>query len=303
MRATDFPVWIDGKVVPPASAYVNIMTPSLHYGWGAYEGVRFYETRNGPAAFRLRTHLARLRDSAEALGMVMPYTEPELYEACKQIVAESGLTSGYLRPLVFLAEGEMSIAAQLGSVHVAIGCWAWNSYLGDASEGLRVRTSGWVRSAPNALPPSIKSTGGYINASLARLDAMRGGDQEAIMLNSAGRVAEASAANVFVVSEEMLVTPPLSEGILPGITRDSVISMARDIGMRVIERPIAPAELRTASEVMLAGTAVELLAISTLDGIPLKRHRPVYSELRSLFDLAIRGQLQGREGWAESLVV
>lgn len=302
MSAIDYPVWIDGKVVPAESANISIMTPSLHYGWGAYEGVRFYETDHGPAAFRLGAHLTRLRRSANALSMDMPYSDRDLLEGCKRVVAESGLKSGYLRPLVFLAEGEMSVAAQLGKVRVAIGCWAWNSYLGDSSEGLRVRTSGWVRSAPNALPPSIKSTGGYVNASLARLDAVRCGDHEAIMLNTAGRVAEASAANVFVVSDGCISTPSLSEGILPGITREVVMSIINDIGMTVIERPIAPAELRTASEVMLAGTAVELLAVGRIDGVSLPSQRPVFNELRPFFDLAIRGKLQGRESWAESLV-
>lgn len=301
MSATNYPVWIDGEIIPAESAYIHIMTPSLHYGWGAYEGVRFYETREGPAAFRLYAHLARLRRSANALSMVIPFSDQDLFEACKKVVAESGLQSGYLRPLVFLEEGEMSVAAQLGKVRVAIGCWPWNSYLGDASDGLRVQTSGWARSSPNALPPSIKSTGGYINASLARLDAIRSGFQEAIMLNDAGRVAEASAANVFIVSDGKISTPPLSEGILSGITRESVMAIAQDNDMPVIERPIAPAELRTASEIMLAGTAVELLAVGNLDGRSLPSQRPLFNKLRPLFDLAIRGQLQGKESWAERL--
>jgi branched-chain amino acid aminotransferase len=216
-----------------------------------------------------------------------------------QVVSRSGLTSGYIRPIVFLREGAMSIAAQLDDVRVAIGCWPWNSYLGNAGGGIRVRTSGWTRSSPNALPPSVKSTGGYINASLARLDAIRGGDQEAILLNSAGRVAEASAANVFMVMDCELVTPPLSEGILAGITRDAIISMAWDAGIKVVERPIAPAELRCASEIMLAGTAVEWVSVGTLDGQSLNKNNPVFLELREMFDLAIEGRLPGRESWAE----
>lgn len=299
MSPTDSPVWIDGTVVEADAAHIHIMTPSLHYGWGVYEGVRFYATENGPAAFRLTAHLERLRRSAKALGMEIPFTDAELFEACKQVVRRSGLEAGYIRPLVFLREGAMSVAAQLDDVRVAIGCWAWNSYLGNSYEGIRVRTSGWVRSSPHSIPPSVKSTGGYINASLARLDAVRGGDQEAIMLNSAGRVAEASAANVFMVLDGELSTPPLSEGILPGVTRDSIISMAKDIGMPVIERPIAPSELRMASEVMLAGTAVELVSVGTLDGQALSTTKPVFSELRALFDLAITGRLSSREAWAE----
>ena len=201
--------------------------------------------------------------------------------------------------MVFLAEGAMSVAAQLDRVRVAIGCWAWPGYLGDGA--VRVRTSGWVRSSPNAIPPTVKSTGGYLNASLARLDAARGGDQEAIMLNAAGRVAEASAANVFVVSGGRLATPPLSEGILPGITRDAVLEIADDLGRPVDQRPIAPAELRTADEIILAGTAVELVAVSTVDGVSLPGRRPVFDQLRSMFDLAVRGELAGRQDWAEAL--
>jgi branched-chain amino acid aminotransferase len=279
MNATAFPVWIDGTVVEANAAHVHIMTPSLHYGWGVYEGVRFYATQNGPAAFRLTAHLERLRRSAKALGMNIPFTDAALVDACKQVVSRSGLAAGYIRPIVFLREGAMSVAAQLEDVRVAIGCWAWSSYLGSSSERIRVRTSGWTRSSPNSLPPSVKSTGGYINASLARLDAIRGGDQEAIMLNAAGRVAEASAANVFMVMEGELLTPPLSEGILPGITRDSIISMAQDIGINVIERPIAPAELRSASEIMLAGTAVEWVSVGTLDGQVLDKTNAVFVEL------------------------
>lgn len=303
MSATSFPIWIDGTVVDAAAATVHIMTPTLHYGWGAYEGVRFYDTELGPAAFRLTPHLCRLRRSAQALGMEIPFTDGQLVNACRDVVATSGLRDGYLRPLVFLAEGTMSVAAQLDQVRVAIGCWPWNSYLGDASTGIRTRTSGWVRSSPNSIPPCVKSTGGYLNASLARLDAVRGGDQEAIMLNAAGRVAEASAANVFIVSDSVLSTPPVSEGILPGITRAAVLTIAEDIGLAITERPITPAELRTADEVMLAGTAVELVAVSTVDGIPLETPRPVFDKLRSLFDLAILGQLPGRSNWAEILIV
>ncbi|OPK10984.1 hypothetical protein BZ163_07125 [Pseudomonas sp. VI4.1] len=290
---------MDGTVVEANAACVHIMTPSLHYGWGVYEGIRFYKTPNGPAAFRLTAHIERLRRSAKALGMNIPFTDAELVNACKQVVSRSGLTAGYIRPIVFLREGSMSVAAQLEDVRVAIGCWAWSSYLGNSSKRIRVRTSAWTRSSPNALPPSIKSTGGYINASLARLDAIRGGDQEAIMLNAAGRVAEASAANVFMVMGGELVTPPLSEGILAGITRDSIITIAQDMGLTVIERPIAPAELRSASEIMLAGTAIEWVSVGTLDGQILDKTNAIFLEIRARFDLAIEGSLSCREAWAE----
>lgn len=304
MDATKFPVWIDGKMADPSCAGVHIMTPSLHYGWGAYEGIRFYATEQGPAAFLLTAHLRRLRRSATALGMNIPYTEQDLAEACRRVVAASGLNAGYIRPLVFLGEGAMSVAARIHDVRVAIGCWAWDSYLGgEAEDGVRVRTSGWTRIHPNAIPPCVKSTGGYINASLARLEAVRGGDDEAIMLNGAGRVAEASAANVFVVSGGVLSTPPTHEGILPGITRQAVLEIAAESGMTTAQRPLCPAELRTADEVMLAGTAMELVPVATVDGLPVgaSGDRPVFDLLRSRFSLATTGRLPGHEDWAERL--
>lgn len=300
MDMTEYPVWLDGELVDGARATVHVLTPSLHYGWGAYEGVRFYPTSRGPAAFRLTAHLARLRRSSRALGMRLPYTDEELRQACREVVAASGLTEGYLRPLVFLAEGAMSVAAQLDDVRVAIGGWPWHGYLPES--GVSVRVSGWTRMGTSMVPPDVKSTGGYLNASLARLDAVRCGAHEAVMLNAAGRVAEASAASVFVVSDGVLATPPLSEGILPSITRECVLDIAAAEGLRVECRPVLPAELRAADEVLLAGTAVELAAVSDVDGSMLSGvSGPVFRQLRERFDLAVTGRLPGFEWWAEPL--
>ena len=304
MDVTRAPVWVDGRVLPPEESTVHLMNPSLHYGWGVYEGIRFYPAhpssgRSGPLGFQLDAHLARLRRSAQALGMVIPYTTEELVAACADLVGRSGLQNGYLRPLVMLKPGAMSVAAQLEEVSVAIGCWEWNGYLPDAEAGIRVRTSGWIRNGPAQLPPSIKSTGGYINPSLARLEAVRSGDHEAIMLNQSGRIAEASAANVFVVLDGVLTTPPPEEGILPGITRASVMELATDLGITVRERPLAPADLRIADEVMLAGTAMEVVAVSTLDGLPVGTGKPgpVYAVLRRAFEDATTGRLSDKHSW------
>lgn len=307
MDVTTCDVWVDGRIVSGADATVHVMTPSLHYGWGAYEGIRFYPADapglSGPLGFRLVEHLRRLIASARALGMHVPYGEQELVEACAELVLRSGLSAGYLRPLVMLRPGAMSVAAQLDQVQVVIGCWRWSGYLPDADRGIRVRTSGWVRTGPAQIPPSVKSTGGYLNPSLARLEAVRGGDHEAILLNSAGRVAEASAANVFVVRDGVLVTPPIEEGILPGITRDSLLHLAADLGIPTQQRPLAPAELRTADEVLLAGTAMEVVAVTTVDGMPVGEGRPgpVYARLRAAFDDAVAGRLPGRRDWVTDL--
>jgi branched-chain amino acid aminotransferase len=300
-------VWVDGRIVAAADAHTPLMGPSLHYGWGAYEGIRFYPSRNpdrpGPLCFRLGEHVHRLISSARALGMRVPYGHAELVAACAEIAVHSRLPSGYLRPLVMLAPGAMSVAAQLGHVQVAIGCWAWSGYLPDADAGIRVRTSGWVRSGPAQLPPTVKCTGGYVNPSLARLEAVRSGDHEAILLNQAGRIAEASAANVFGLLDGTLVTPPVSEGILPGITRDAVLAMAGDLGIPAVERPLAPAELRVADEVMLTGTAMEVVAVTTLDGMPIGDGAPgpVFAKLRATFDDAVAGVLPGRLDWTTDL--
>lgn len=307
MDVTGGDVWIDGRVVAGAEATVHLMNPSLHYGWGAYEGIRYYSADpagglSGPLGFRVDEHLRRLRNSARVLGMRIPYTDAELTDACAELVTRSGLAAGYLRPLVMLRPGAMSVAAQLDRVSVVIGCWAWGNYLPD-NEGIGVRTSGWVRSGTAQLPPSVKSTGGYLNPSLARLEAVRGGDHEAILLNSAGRVAEASAANVFAVLDGVLTTPSVEEGILPGITRASLLDLAADLGIPTRERPVAPAELRIAEELLLAGTAMEVVAVTRLDGIPVATGLPgpVYQALRSAFQDVAVGRNKDRHGWLSAL--
>lgn len=307
MDVTSNDVWMDGEIVAGSSAMTHVMTPSLHYGWGVYEGIRFYESRNpsqpGPLCFRLNEHLDRLNNSARALGMSIRYDRAELVEACAELAIRSGLRAGYLRPLVMLAPGAMSVAAQLEQTSVVIGCWEWSGYLPPAGDGIRVRTSGWVRNGPAQLPPSVKSTGGYINPSLARLEAVRSGDHEAILLNAAGRVAEASAANVFAVLDGALVTPSLEEGILPGITRDAVLRMAADLGIATQQRPVAPAELRIAQEVILAGTAMEVTSVTKLDGLPVGDGKvgPVFNAVRASFEDAIGGVLPGHQDWVTDL--
>lgn len=304
MDVTTEAVWIDGRIVEGPEAKVHVMSPSLHYGWGAYEGIRFYTShdpeRPGPLIFRLSEHLRRLRDSSEALGMRLPHSEEELTSACVDLVRRSGLPEGYLRPLVMLRAGAMSVAGQIDDVSVVIGCWTWSGYVGGADTGISVRTSSWVRCGASQIPPSVKSTGGYLNPSLARMEAVRGGDHEAILLNQAGRVAEASAANVFAVIDGTLTTPPLDEGILPGITRDAVLTLAADAGMPTLCRPIEPEELHAAEELMLAGTAMELASVVRLDGKPVGQGRPGpwFTTLRAALDDAFHGRAADHREWS-----
>jgi branched-chain amino acid aminotransferase len=193
----------------------------------------------------------------------------------------------------------MSIPKQINDVKVAIACWQWSGYAGNANQGIKVRTSSWVRNPDHALPPTLKTTGGYINASLARLEATRSDCHEAIMLNIHGRIAEGTASNVFIVMESNLITPPLSEGILPGITRDSVLAIAKQINMSVIEKTITPIDLQIASEVILAGTAIELKPVAHLNGTQLRTERPFFELLNAKFQLAIHGKLETKTHWSE----
>lgn len=303
MTPDSTPVWVDGALQDSVSATTPLMSPSLHYGWGAYEGIRFYESNRGQECaalgFRVREHMERLLRSAGALEMIVPYTVAQLMDACGQLVRHVGLTEGYLRPVVLLRPGAMSVAARLEDVQVAIGCWPWTGYLQDADNGIRVRTSTWVRTGPSQIPPGVKSTGGYLNPSLAKLEAVRAGDHEAILLNAAGRIAEASAANVFAVVDGVMTTPSVDEGILPGITRDSVLKFARDLGVPTRERPIEQELLSDAEEVFLTGTAMEIVSVSHIDGQPVGggRERPMFTRLRAVFDEVIRGHRTEYADW------
>lgn len=297
----DNPVWMDGRVVAGDEATVHLMTPSLHYGWGAYEGIRFHAAHDGGgvSVFRACDHLARFRRSNRALGMDLPFDADELLAGITALVSRAGYRSGYLRPLSYLRPGKMSIFAQLSEVGVAIGCWEWPDYLVGTERGLRVRTSSVVRSNPAQLPTTAKTTGGYLNPALARAGAVHTGDHETIMLNDRGRVAEAAAANVFVVASGVLVTPPVEEGILPGITRDTVITLARADGIDVVERPVLPAELWTADELLLTGTAMGVNGVTTLDGRPVADGSvgPVTHALTKAYQDTVTGAGNPVPGW------
>lgn len=299
------PVWVDGQIVPGDQATVHIMTPSLHYGWGAYEGIRFHAAHQGgerdKSVFRARDHLARFRKSNHALGIELPFPDEELLAGIRALVGAADFYSGYLRPVSFLRPGVMSIFAQLGEPSVAIGCWEWLDYLKDNDHGLRVRTSSWVRSNPAAVPTAAKTTGGYLNPALARFSAVGTGEHETVLLNDRGRVAEAAAANVFLVVDGTVVTPPVSEGILPGITRDTVITLAGLEGMPVHQRPVEPAELWTADELFLTGTAMGVNGVVRLDGrlISSGAIGPVTTLLTNAYWHAVTGAKYIERNWTE----
>ena len=209
-----------------------MLTHTLHYGMGVFEGVRAYETADGPAVFRLTDHMERLHNSARIMMMELPYSVEELVEATKAVVAASGLPSCYIRPIAYFGYGEMGLNTLPCKVDVSIACWPWGAYLGDdaATQGVRMKISSWCRHDHNTMPPAAKTTGNYVNSSLAKVEALKAGYDEAIMLNSAGFVSECTGENIFAARDGVLITPPLAAGALEGITQDSVMTIARDLG-------------------------------------------------------------------------
>ena len=238
-------IWMDGELVAWDEARVHVLTHSLHYGSGVFEGIRTYPTTTGPAVFRLTDHIERLVDSAKLVMMEIPYSVAELVDACRLTVRASGLDSCYVRPIAFLGYGEMGLNPLPCPVSVSIAVWPWGAYLGEESlaRGVRMKISSWKRMDPNVNPVAAKGTGIYINSSLAKIEAVHAGYDEAILLNTHGYVAECTGENLFIVKNGVLKTPPLASGALEGITRDSIMTIARDLGFEVREEQLLRQDL------------------------------------------------------------
>jgi|SRR5947209_2312887 len=294
-------IWMDGKLVPWDEAKIHVLTHSLHYGSGVFEGIRAYETRKGPAVFRLTDHIARLYRSAKIYTIEIPYTPEELIEATKETVRASGLPACYIRPLVYLGYGEMGLNPLLSPVNVSIAVWPWGAYLGDegVTHGVRMKISSWRRHDPNIIPPAAKGTGQYINSQLAKVEAIKAGYDEAILLNPQGLVAEASGENIFIVRDGEIITPPLSAGALIGITRDSVIKIARDLGIGVHEAELVRTDLYTADEVFVCGTAAEITPVREIDDRVIGDPGPLTKKVQEIFHAAVRGDLEQYSSWLE----
>src|SRR6476469_9634245 len=225
-------IWMNGEMVPWDDARIHILTHSLHYGMGVFEGIRAYETADGPAIFRLTEHMERLHNSAKIMMMDLPYSVEELVDATKQVVRASGLPSCYIRPIAYYGYGEMGLNTLPCTVDVAIACWPWGAYLGDdaVTKGVRMKISSWTRHDHNTMPPASKTTGNYVNSSLAKVEALKAGYDEAIMLNPDGLISECTGENIFAARGGKLISPPIDAGALEGITQDSVMTIARDLG-------------------------------------------------------------------------
>ena len=296
-------IWMDGELVDWDQAKIHVLTHSLHYGSGVFEGIRAYATSRGPAVFRLREHITRLLGSARVLLIDVPYSYEELVAATKQTVQVNGLESCYIRPIVYLGYGEMGLNPLPSEVNVAIAVWPWGSYLGDEgiASGVRVKISTWLRHDPNAIPPSVKATGMYINSSMAKVEAIKAGYDEAILLSPQGYVSECTGENIFIVRGGRIVTPPLSAGALEGVTQSAVMTIARDLGFEAEDDNILRSDLYTADEAFLTGTAAEVVPIISVDDRVLGDGRPgpVTRRIQETYQAAVRGQVDRYKDWVE----
>jgi branched-chain amino acid aminotransferase len=294
-------IWMNGDLVDWDKAQIHILTHTLHYGTGVFEGIRAYETASGPAVFRLTDHIERLFNSAKIVGMELPYTVDELVEATKATVASTGLPSCYIRPIAYYGYGEMGLNTLPCRTDVAIACWPCGAYLGDdaVEKGVRMKISSWTRHDHNTMPPASKTTGNYVNSSLAKVEALKAGYDEAIMLAPSGLVAECTGENIFVVRNGMILTPPLSAGALEGITQSSVTTIARDLGFDIKVDNIARSDLYIAEEMFVSGTAAEVSAVNSVDDRLIPCPGPMTKAIAETYARAVRGQEDKYKDWCE----
>ncbi|MGI8756814.1 MAG: branched-chain amino acid transaminase [Acidimicrobiales bacterium] len=294
-------IWMNGELIAWDDAKIHILTHSLHYGTGVFEGVRAYETSRGPAVFRLTDHMVRLHQSAQIMMMDLPYSVDELVEATKAVVAATGLPSCYIRPIAYYGYGEMGLSTLPCSVDVAIAAWPWGAYLGDEclTTGVRLKTSSWIRHDHNTMPPASKTTGNYVNSTLAKIEAVKAGYDEALMLNPQGFVSECTGENIFVARHGKLLSPPLSAGALEGITQDSVMTIARDLGFECVLSDLTRSDAYVADEMFLCGTAAEVSAVNSVDDRSIPCPGPMTLAIADEYHKAVRGETDRYKDWVE----
>jgi len=295
-------IWIDGKVLHWDEAKVHVLTHALHYGTGVFEGIRCYKTEDGPAIFRLYDHASRLINSAKIYLMDLRYSVDEIAEAIKMTVKANNLDECYIRPIAFCGYGEMGLNPLLNKVSLAIAAWPWGTYLGEQAlkTGVRCMVSSWRRINASTLPPQAKSTANYANSALAKIEAIKAGYDEAILLNVDGMVSEATGENIFRVKRGALSTPPASASILQGITRDSVIQLANDAGLTCHIAEMSREELYTSDELFLCGTAAEITPVREVDGRTIGDGQfPVTRKLQVAYGDVVRGRNSNYSHWLE----
>jgi len=292
---TEGKIWLNGSLVEYDNAKIHVLTHALHYATGVFEGIRCYRTINGSAIFRLGDHIQRLLDSGQIYFMDLGYSKQQLEKAAIDTVKANGMDECYIRPIAYYGYGKMGVNPLPNKVSVAIAVWKWDEYLkgGDeANKGARLMVSSWTRIDPKSLPMRAKATANYANSALARVEAIKAGFDEAVMLNSVGMVVEASAENIFTVKNNVLATPPTASGALAGVTRDSIIALAEESGIECQVRDISRDELYISDEVFLTGTAAEVKPVGEIDNrtIGTGRVGKVTNQLRTLFEAVVHGK-------------
>ncbi|MGZ5291298.1 MAG: branched-chain amino acid transaminase [Actinomycetota bacterium] len=294
-------IWMDGVLVDWRDAKIHVLSHAVHYGTGVFEGIRAYETPKGAAVWHLDEHLKRLFRSAKLYHMDLPYSREAITEATKEVIRANGLNACYVRPVAMRGYGEMGVNPLNAPVNVFIAVWPWGAYLGEDAleQGVRIKIASWRRNSQNSMPAAAKATGQYINSVLAKVESLKAGYDEAIMLNEAGFITDGSGENVFVVRDGVLTTPPTQAGCLDGITRGSVMTIARDLGYDVREENLVRTDLYNADEVFFTGTAAEITPIREVDDRAVgEGHRgPVTKELQGAFFSATKGETERYASW------
>ncbi len=302
MKQADL-IWMNGEFVAWEDAKVHVLTHGLHYGTGVFEGIRCYDTELGPAVFRHEDHYRRLARSAELYYMPMPYDLAALRTATHELIGRNGLRSCYIRPLAYRGYGQMGLNPLEAPVDVTIAVWEWGAYLGEEGKrnGIRAKISSWRRISPASLIPAAKASGQYLNSVLAKIESVKAGYEEAILLDDHDHVCEGSGENIFVVWEGRIITPPPAASILDGITRKSALRIARDLGIEVIERDIARAELYLADEVFMTGTAAELVPVREIDDHTVGGGTPgeITLAVQTAFEDALFGRDERYREWLD----
>jgi branched-chain amino acid aminotransferase len=295
-------IWHNGRFIRWEDATIHVLSHVVSYGSSVFEGIRCYQTPSGPAVFRLREHIRRMTDSAKIYRMEnLGYSGDQLAEATIELVRLNQMDSCYIRPIVLRGYGEMGVNPLKNPIDVYLACWSWGKYLGEEAlaEGVDVCVSSWTRIAPNTLPALAKAGANYMNSQLMKMEALANGYSEGIALDTAGYVSEGSGENIFVVRDGKIHTPPLGASVLPGITRDSVLTLAQDLGIPVVETIIPREMLYIADEVFFSGTAAEITPIRSIDRIPVGKGRrgPVAEKLQKEFFALVTGTKPDRHGW------
>jgi branched-chain amino acid aminotransferase len=295
-------IWRNGELINWNDANVHVLTHALHYGSSVFEGIRCYETAKGPAVFRIKEHFRRMFDSSKIYRMDIPrFTRAQLEDACTEVVRVNGLKSCYIRPVVFRGYGEMGVLPLKNPIEVYICCWEWGKYLGAEAieKGVDVCVSSWTRIAPNTLPAMAKVAANYMNSQLIKMEAVLNGYAEGIALDAAGYVSEGSGENIFLIRDGIIYTPTLGTSALPGITRDTAITLAREAGIEVREQALPREWLYIADELFFTGTAAEITPIRSVDKIAIGSgsRGPITKKLQKAFEEILTGKAEDRFGW------